>query len=152
MTTRVLVVAVLGLVLVTSGAATNRPSHQATRQGSGSCPKTVQTAGYEGIRATAEIVAAVRRGVPRIFRDFTTQGGGPGWHHYQVEGLFSLNGGYNPEPRGIRGHRQIAIHRCGRAVAFDSWVVFLQFPAAPVASVSSAYMFVARTRRGWVAW
>lgn len=150
MTTRVLVVAVLGLVLVTTGAATTRSRRQLTRQAS--CPQTIQARGYQGIRATAEIVEAVRRGVPRIFRDFTTQGGGPGWHHYQVEGLFSLNGGYYPEPLGIRRYRRIAIKRCGRTVAFDSWVAFLQFPTAPMASVSSAYMFVARTRRGWVAW
>ena len=26
----------------------------------------------------------------------TTQGGGPGWHHYQVLGLLSLSGGYSP--------------------------------------------------------
>ncbi len=150
MTTRVVLVGVLALVLVTSGAATTHLTGQLGRQGS--CPATIQAGGYEGIRATAQIVAAVRRGVPRIFRDFTTQGGGPGWHHYQVEGLFSLNRGYLPEPRGIGRYRGDAIHRCGKAVASNSWVVFLQFPEAPMASVGSAHMLVAKTRHGWVAW
>jgi hypothetical protein len=150
MATRAVLVGVLALVVVTSGAATTFPSRHVTRQRS--CPATVQATGYQGIGATAQIVAAVRRGVPRIFRDFTTQGGGPGWHHYQVEGLFSLNGGYHPEPPGILRYRKIATQRCGRAVASNSWVVFLQFPAAPMASVDSGYMFVAKTRDGWVAW
>jgi hypothetical protein len=44
------------------------------------------------------------------------------------------------------------IHRCGRAVAFNSWVVFLQFPEGPMASTSNAHMFVAKTRGGWRAW
>jgi hypothetical protein len=130
-------------------ATTHSPSQVEQRQGS--CPLTTQAVGYEGIGGD-QIVAAVRRGIPRIFRDFTTQGGGPGWHHYQVEGLVSLNGGYFPEPRGIRRYRRQALRRCGRAVGLNSWVVFLQFPEALTASVGSAHMFVAKTRRGWLAW
>jgi hypothetical protein len=150
MTTRAVLVAVLALCAVAGGAATASPNRQLTPQAS--CPTTVQAAGYQGITATAQIVAAIRRGVPRIFHDFTTQGGGPGWHHYQVAGLFSLNGGYRPEPSAIRRYRKIATHRCGRAVTSSSWVVFLQFPAAPMASADTGYMFVAKTRDGWVAW
>jgi hypothetical protein len=97
-------------------------------------------------------MAAVRAGVPRLFRDYTTQGGGPGWHHYQVLGLLSLSGGYSPEPRVLTRYRRVMMRRCGRAVAFNSWVVFLQFPEGPMASTSNAHMFVAKTRRGWRAW
>jgi len=150
LTKRAVLVGALGLVLVASGAGTTHPQRQVA--GRASCPATIQSAGYEGIGATAKIVEAVRRGVPRIFRNFTTQGGGPGWHHYQVIGLYSLNRGYYPEPAGIGRYRRAAMHRCGRTVALDSWVTFLQFPEAPMASVSSAYMFVGRTRQGWVAW
>lgn len=98
------------------------------------------------------MIAAVRGGVPRIFRDYTTQGGGPGWHHYQVLGLLSLSGGYSPEPQVITRHRRVVMRRCGRAVALNSWVVFLQFPEGPMASTSNAHMFVAKTIRGWRAW
>jgi hypothetical protein len=150
MATRVVLVGALALVLVTGGAATTRSTEPVARKSS--CPRAIDAVGREGIRATAQIVAAVGNGVPRIFRDFTTQGGGPGWHHYRVEGLFSLNGGYYPEPRGIGRYRREALRRCGRAVALGSWVVFLQFPAAPMVSVSSAHMFVAKTHHGWVAW
>jgi hypothetical protein len=147
MTTRALLVGVLVLVLAAGGAATTRWIGQSARQSP--CPTTIKADGRQGIRATFQIVAAVGRGVPRIFRDFTTQGGGPGWHHYQVEGLYSLT---SPEPRSIARYRREALRRCGRAVALGSWVVFLQFPEAPMASSSFAHMFVARTRHGWVAW
>lgn len=90
--------------------------------------------------------------MPRLFRDYTTQGGGPGWHHYQVLGLLSLSGGYLPEPRAIVRYRREAARRCGRTVALNSWVVLLQFPEGPTASTSFGHMFVAKTRRGWVAW
>jgi hypothetical protein len=116
------------------------------------CPATIQSGGYQGIRATSEIVAAVRKGVPRIFRDYTTQGGGPGWHRYQVLGLLSLSGGYLPEPRAVVRSRREAARRCGRTVALDSWVVLLQFPEGPMVSTSFGHMFVAKTRGGWVAW
>ena len=68
-----------------------------------SCPAAIQSGGHEGIRATSEILVAVKKGVPRLFCDYTTQGGGPGWHHYQVLGLLSLSGGYLPEPRAPKG-------------------------------------------------
>jgi hypothetical protein len=117
------------------------------------CPRGVLFAGgREGIATTSKIVAAVRRGVPSVFGDFTTQGGGPGWHHYQVEGLISLTGGYVPEPGGIARYRREAARRCGRTVARSSWLVLLEFPEAPMASVSSQHMFVTRTGKGWVAW
>jgi hypothetical protein len=90
--------------------------------------------------------------VPRIFRDYTTQGGGPGWHRYQVLGLLSLSGGYLPEPRAVVRYRREAARRCGRTVALDSWVVLLQFPEGPMVSTSFGHMFVAKTRGGWVAW
>jgi hypothetical protein len=44
------------------------------------------------------------------------------------------------------------MHRCGRAVADNTWIVFLQFPEGPMASTSFAHMFVARIPRGWRAW
>lgn len=150
MISRVPTIGLLALVLVAGGAATTRSTAQVARQGV--CPKTIQAGGYQGIRATEKIVAAVRRGVPRIFRDFTTQGGGPGWHHYQVQGLLSLSGGYLPEPLAVTRYRREAARRCGRAVALNSWVVLLQFPEAPMASTSFGHMFIAKTRHGWVAW
>jgi hypothetical protein len=150
MKTRLLLIGLLALVLVASGAATTHSTGRLGRQSS--CPTVAKGSGGQGIRTTAQVVAAVRRGVPRIFRDFTTQGEGPGWHHYQVLGLFSLNGGYYPEVRGIASYRREALHRCGRAVALTSWVTFLQFPEAPMASASFAHMFVAKTPHGWVAW
>jgi hypothetical protein len=141
---------VVALLLVASDAATTRGTAEVKRQYA--CPSTIQSAGYQGIWATSQIVRAVRAGVPRIFRDFTTQGGGPGWHHYQVQGLISLSGGYLPESRLVTRYRREAARRCGRAVALNSWVVLLQFPAAPIASTTFAHMFVAKTRHGWVAW
>jgi hypothetical protein len=144
------VVGALALALVASGATIAPVTGQAERQWS--CPATIQSGGYQGIRATSEIVAAVRKGVPRIFRDYTTQGGGPGWHHYQVLGLLSLGGGYSPEPRAVVRYRREAARRCGRSAARNSWVVLLQFPEGPMVSVSFAHMFVAKTRRGWIAW
>jgi hypothetical protein len=83
MTTRLVLASVLALLLVTTGGATTPSMAQPARKGS--CPASQTDLGLQGIGTTARIVAAVRRGVPRIFRDFTTQGGGPGWHHYQVE-------------------------------------------------------------------
>lgn len=145
-----LVVGALALAFLASGATIAPATSQAEPQRS--CPVTIQSGGYQGIRATSGIVAAVRKGVPRIFRDFTTQGGGPGWHRYQVLGLLSLSEGYLPEPRAVVRYRREAMRQCGRAVALNSWVVLLQFPAAPTVSSSFAHMFVARTRRGWVAW
>ena len=94
----------------------------------------------------------MRSGVPRIFRNYTTQGGGPGWHHYQVQGLLSLLPGYAHEPRVIARYRREVMDRCGRAVALNTWIVFLQFPEGPMASTSLAHMFVVRTPRGWRAW
>jgi hypothetical protein len=150
MKTRVLLIGLLAFVLIASGAAT---SHSTGRLGwQSSCPTAPEFSSGQGIRTTAQIVAAVRRGVPRIFRDFTTPGGGPGWHHYQVLGLLSLNGGYYSEVRGIARYRREAMHRCGRDVALSSWVIFLQFPEAPMASSSFVHMFVAKTPHGWVAW
>ena len=144
-------IGLVAFVLVASGAATTHPTGRSGRQSS--CPTAPKFSSGQGIRATEQIVAAVRRGVPRIFRDFTTQGGGPGWHHYQVLGLVSLlEGAYYPEVRGIARYRREAVRRCGRDVALSSWVIFLQFPEAPMASSSFAHMFVARTPRGWVAW
>jgi hypothetical protein len=92
----------------------------------------------------------VRRAVPRLFRDFTTQGGGPGWHHYQVVSLLSLPAAY--APRGIGRYRREAAARCGQNAAAKSWVVFLQFPEAPMASADTDHIFVAKTARGWVGW
>lgn len=140
----------VALLLVASGGATTRDTAHARHQRA--CPSTIQAGGYQGISATSQIVAAVRSGVPQIFRDFTTQGGGPGWHHYQVQGLISLSGGYSPESRVVTRYRREAARRCGRAAAVNSWVVLLQFPEAPMASTSFAHMFVARTAHGWVAW
>ena len=119
------------------------------RQG---CPAVTREVGLEDIATTEKIVAAIRRGVPRIFRNYTTQGGGPGWHHYQVLGLFSLNYGYGPSVPGIERYRREAVRRCGRGVGRGSWVVFLQFPEGPAASLSFAHIFVAKTRHGWTAW
>jgi hypothetical protein len=141
---------VIALLLVASGAATTGGTTQTRRQRG--CPSTIQSGGDQGISATSQIVAAVRRGVPRIFHDFTTQGGGPGWHHYQVQGLISLSGGYSPESRVVTRYRREAAQRCGRAAALNSWVVLLQFPDAPMILTSFAHMFVARTAHGWVAW
>jgi hypothetical protein len=145
-----LAVGVLGLVLAASGAARTPPLDQSLREAS--CPSTARSLGAQDIRTTVRILAAVRAGVPRIFRDYTTQGGGPGWHHFQVLGLLSLSGGYSPEPRVITRYRREVVRRCGRAVAFNTWVVLLQFPEGPMASTSNAHMFVAKTRRGWAAW
>jgi hypothetical protein len=147
---RLVLIALLAFVLVASGAATTQSRDRSGRQTS--CPTPAKSSSGQGLRTTMQVVAAVRRGVPRIFRDFTTQGGGPGWHHYQVLGLVSLNGGYYPEVRGIARYRREAIHGCGRAIALSSWVIFLQFPEAPMASSSFAHMFVAKTPQGWVAW
>jgi hypothetical protein len=141
---------VIALLLVASGAATTGGTAQARRQRG--CPSTIQSGGYQGISATSQIVAAVRRGVPRIFHDFTTQGGGPGWHHYQVQGLISLSSGYSLESRLVTRYRREAARRCGRAAALNAWVILLQFPEAPMISTSFAHMFVARTPHGWVAW
>ena len=87
-----------------------------------------------------------------MFRHYTTQGGGPGWHHYQVLGLLSLNQGYVPEPLVAARFRREVTRRCGRTVAANTWVVLLQFPEGPMASTSFAHMFVVNTRHGWTAW
>jgi hypothetical protein len=143
-------IGLVALVLVASGAATTQSTGRLGRQNS--CPTVAKMPSLQGIRSAGQVVAAVRRGVPRIFREFTTQGGGPGWHHYQVLGLVSLNGGYYPDVRGIARYRREAVRRCGKDVALSSWVILLQFPEAPMVSSSFAHMFVARTPRGWVAW
>ena len=150
MRSRFLFVSVLGVVLVLSGAAGAESNGPASRQRA--CPRSPVTVTDTGIATTGKVVSAVQRGVPRIFRDFTTQGGGPGWHHYQVEGLISLNGGFYPVLQGIARYRREALRRCGRAVTLSSWVILLQFPEAPMASSSFAHMFVAKTRSGWIAW
>jgi hypothetical protein len=151
MTSRILLASALGLVLwAVSGASGTSSNGSASSQPS--CPGSPVTVSDAGIATTPKVVSAVRRGVPRIFRDFTTQGGGPGWHHYQVLGLVSLNGGYYPAIKGIDRYRGEARRRCGRAVALSSWVIFLQFPEAPMVASSFAHMFVTKTRAGWVAW
>ena len=151
MTSRLLLVSVLGLVLLAvSGASGASSNGRASSQPS--CPRSPVTISDAGIGTTPKVVSAVSRGVPRIFRDFTTQGGGPGWHHYQVLGLVSLDGGYYPAIKGIDRYRGEARRRCGRTVALSSWVIFLQFPEAPMVASSFAHMFVAKTRAGWVAW
>ena len=68
--TRVVFVGVLALVLATSGTATHSVGRVARRE---SCPNVIPV-GAQGIGTTLEIIRAVRRGVPRIFRDLTTQG------------------------------------------------------------------------------
>jgi hypothetical protein len=148
MKTRVVLIGLLAFVLIASGAASTRSARGVGQH----CPAVAKSSGGQGVQTAARVVEAVRRGVPRIFRDFTTQGGGPGWHHYQVLGLVSLNGGYYPELRSTARYRREALHRCGRAVALSSWVIFLQFPEAPMASSSFDHMFVAKTPHGWVAW
>lgn len=151
MASRFLLASALGLVLwAVSGASGASSNGRASSQPS--CPGSPVTVSDAGIATTPKVVSAVRRGVPRIFRDFTTQGGGPGWHHYQVLGLVSLNGGYYPAIKGIDRYRGEARRRCGRAVALSSWVIFLQFPEAPMVASSFAHMFVTKTRAGWVAW
>jgi len=142
------VVGVLALALVASGASNAPVTYQGELQRA--CPVTIEAGA--GIGTTSRVIAAVRAGVPRLFRDYTTQGGGPGWHHYQALGLLSLSGGVSPEPRVITRYRRDVMRRCGRAVAFNSWVGFLQFPEGPMASASNAHVFVAKTRRGWRAW
>ena len=138
----------MALAFVASGATNSRVTYQSERQRA--CPVAVQAGA--GISTTSRLIAAVRAGVPRLFRDYTTQGGGPGWHHYQLLGLLSLSGGVSPEPRVITRYRRVVMRRCGRAVAFNSWVAFLQFPEGPMASASNARVFLAKTHRGWRAW
>jgi len=151
MAPRFLVASVLGLVLLVVGGAAGAGSNGKALSAR-SCPMSPLTVNDAGIATAPQVVFAVRRGVPRIFRHFTTQGGGPGWHHYQVLGLVSLIGGYYPAIQGIDRYRREALRRCGRAVALSSWVIFLQFPEAPMAASSFAHMFVSNTRNGWVAW
>lgn len=143
-------VGALALVLVASGAATAPSASKAA--GGQTCPSTDRSASDQGIRTTSHIVAAVGRGVPRIFRHYTTQGGGPGWHHFQVLGLLSVGAGPRREQVDTTRYWRQVVRRCGRAVAFNTWVAFLQFPEGPMASTSFGHMFVTRTSRGWVAW
>jgi len=143
-----LLVGVIALVLVASGAATAPSSGKAVGR---SCPSAARSLGVQNTRTTLRIIAAVRRGVPRVFRDYTTQGGGPGWHHYQVLGLVSVAGPLPNQVDVTRYWRQL-MRRCGRAVAFNTWVVFLQFPEGPAADLSFAHMLVTKTRQGWVGW
>jgi len=137
-------------MIAASGAARTPSVVPAARHHS--CPLTPRSAGSQDLRAASRIITAVRKGVPWVFRNYTTQGGGPGWHHYQVLGLDSLLGGDDPEARLVARYRREVLRRCGRAVAFNTWVVFLQFPEGPMASTSLAHMFVVKTHRGWVAW
>ena len=93
-----------------------------------------------------------QRGRAAGVSNYTRQGGGPGWHHYQVLGLVSLIPGYLPEPGVIGRYRRQVMSRCGSAVAFNTWILFLQFPEGPMASTTLAHMFVVRAPRGWRAW
>jgi hypothetical protein len=71
-----------------------------------------------------------------------------------VLGLFSLSGGYyeSPQPQVAGRYRRNLIRRCGRAVADNTWVVFLSFPEGPSAVYGQGHMFVVDSRHGWVAW
>jgi hypothetical protein len=41
---------------------------------------------------------------------------------------------------------------CGKAVVNNSWVVFVELPDAPMASLYPALVYVARTPTGWRPW
>jgi hypothetical protein len=107
---------------------------------SATCPRALEP----GPRAPEGVLAAVRQGVPGIYR-------GPEYRGYLVTGLAPLA----PRafrPAGVDVYAGIAARRCGRRVADRSWVVFLTFPRAPGASISQGIVFTARTATGWRLW
>jgi hypothetical protein len=85
--------------------------------------------------------------VPRLFADFELDRYG-----YHVVALLSLDDALVAEPIARKRFVRVATDACGSAVADRSWVVILHFPGAPMASLASMVVYLARTADGWRPW
>ena len=117
------------------------------------CP-TAQNPGRFPARKVAE---AIRRELPRAFRDMNAQGQPNAWRDYFVIALFSLDPAFPPNPvsfppRLLDRYRSVAADRCGRTVAERSWVALIHFPNAAGALLGEGVAYLVRTPRRWRIW
>src|SRR3954447_19852259 len=96
---RVVMGVVLGALVAVASAipAFSTKTSPVTTREIARCPQHAMfLPGRQGIGTTARLVAALRRDVPRAFRNLTSMGR-PAWPHYEVTALYSLVNG--PEKR-----------------------------------------------------
>ena len=116
------------------------------------CPHDARPiAGYEGIRTTTAVVRALRRDVPRAFRNLTSMGSAA-WPHYQVLAVFSLTNASGARLRSARSAWRHARELCGPSTASRSWSATLYFPYCQLPCAGPWTAYLAKTPRGWGLW
>lgn len=99
---------------------------------------------------------AVHAQLRRVFGDLTSQGHAA-WHQPGITALISADGtgygpgGWPPPFKGTAFYRKTAVRACGRRVARDSLVAFIEFPDCQLACAYT-FAYVTKTRRGWYMW
>ena len=114
------------------------------------CPAALPTGRF----ASARLVPALRRAVPRLYSNLTNQDGGEAWRGFVLAGTLALGDQYPPgtAPRRLeRRLHAVALRLCGHEVADRSWVAFVHLPNASNAAGLQA-VYLARTHDGWRAW
>lgn len=108
-------------------------------------------AGRQGIESAVAMVAALRRDVPRAFRNLTSMGE-PAWPKYDVSALYSLVSGSAKEPAATHRAWLRARKLCGAETASRSWAVTLYFPLCQIPCAGPGTAYLARSPRGWSLW
>jgi hypothetical protein len=116
------------------------PVPQKAAKKSDGCPNIADLV-KPGPDAADEIQAAL----PKLIRK--TYGKDPHYKVWEAKRIISLA---DPDSSP---YSDIAKQQCGEEVANQSWLVDLFFPEfLPSASLSQGHIFVAKTKKGWVAW
>jgi hypothetical protein len=105
------------------------------------CPMALRP----GRQAQRGVVAAIGPEVQRVFSETDIKG-------FTVSALAALDrSSYVPRFASDHYRRRVK-EECGENTALRSWVVFINFPAAPDASFVPAVAYFARTSGGWCLW
>jgi hypothetical protein len=91
------------------------------------------------------VVDAIGQEVRRVFSGIDISG-------FRVSALAALDQAAYVPRFGSDNYRRRVDLECGETTAMRSWVVFLNFPAAPDASFAPAVAYFARTSEGWCLW
>jgi hypothetical protein len=140
----------VGLAALALAAGLVPTAQGAALRSAAPCPAASRNAvtGYR--HPLTEILAALRKEVPRVLH-LTNQRGPvdlskPG--AYEV-GAFARLG--NPSSAGTKP-RAISVHRCGERVTDVSWFVEIAVPEAAAADLGTFWLYVIHTKHGWHVW
>ena len=124
----------------------------------GGCPRSVKPAALFGPSRMILALRALKAQVPRVFANLTSMGH-PAWPNFQLQALVRLNqlplggpdSGFRPAVRGLDRYETLAARACGKKVALESVLVFLQFPSCQL-PCSIGWAYLTPTRAGWHLW